>query len=95
MNNIKNCGIKADIKRKKNNEPLRIEEVEYYHGCQTGTNKPCIHCGGKYVIVDIVQIPNDKSVDNSGFVNIVTCRCGRVVNQAECRDVLNVEVDNR
>lgn len=76
-------------KIKKINEPLNIEEIEPYHGYQTGTDKPCIHCGKKSVIVDIVQIPKDKSNDGTGFVNMITCECGRVVNGAECRDVLN------
>lgn len=83
------CCVKGCAKRKKNNEPLKIEEIEPYHGYQTGTNSPCIHCGRRYVFVDIVQIPNDKSNDGTGFVNIITCECGRVVNGAECRDVLN------
>lgn len=81
--------IKADIKRKKNNEPLKLEEIEPYHGYQIGTDVPCIHCGRRYVLVDIVQIPKDKSDDGTGFVSIITCECGRVVNGAECRDVLN------
>lgn len=76
-------------KIKKNDEPLNITEIEPYHGYQTGTNKPCIHCGKNYVLVDIVQIPKDKSKDGTGFVNIITCECGRIVNGAECRDVLN------
>lgn len=82
--------IIVGIKNKKNSEPLTLDEIEPYHGYQTGTNSPCIHCGGKYVFVDIVQIPHDKSNDGTGFVNIITCECGRVVNGAECRDVLNV-----
>lgn len=82
-------GIKAGVKRKKNNEPLRLDEIEPYHGYQSGTDTPCIHCGKRYVYVDIVQIPKDKSDDGTGFVNIVTCECGRVVNGTKCRDVLN------
>jgi hypothetical protein len=78
------------IKNKKNNEPLTLYEIEPYHGYQSGTNNPCIHCGRKHVLVDIVQIPKDKSNDGTGFVNIVNCECGRVINGAECRDVLNV-----
>ena len=79
----------GNIKIKKNNEPLKIEEIEPYHGYQTGTNTPCIHCGKRSVLVDIVQIPKDKSNDGTGFVNIITCECGRIINGAECRDVLN------
>lgn len=77
------------VKNKKNNEPLTVDEIEPYHGYQSGTDTPCIHCGRRYVSVDIVQIPADKSNDGTGFVNIITCECGRVVNGAECRDVLN------
>jgi hypothetical protein len=87
--NQKDSNMAAKNKKKKNNEPLKIEEIEPYHGYQTGTNTPCIHCGKRYVLVDIVQIPKDKSNDGTGFVNIITCECGRVVNGAECRDVLN------
>ena len=79
----------GNIKIKKNNEPLKIDEIEPYHGYQTGTKTPCIHCGKRSVLVDIVQIPKDKSNDGTGFVNIITCECGRVVNGSECRDVLN------
>jgi len=75
---------------KKNNEPLTLDEIEPYHGYQSGTEEPCIHCGKRYVFVDIVQIPKDKSIDGTGFVNIITCECGRVANYAECKDVLNV-----
>lgn len=77
------------VKNKKNMEPLTVDDIEPYHGYQSGTDTPCIHCGGRYVSVDIVQIPADKSNDGTGFVNIITCECGRVVNGAECRDVLN------
>ncbi len=79
----------GSVQKKKNNEPLKIEEVEPYHGYQSGTDKPCIHCGKRYVFVDIVQIPKDKSKDGTGFVNIITCDCGRIINKEECRDVLN------
>lgn len=82
-------GSDGIIKKKKNNEPLTVDEIEPYHGYQSGTNTPCIHCGKSYVFVDVVQIPKDKSNDGTGFVSIVTCECGRVVNGAECRDVLN------
>lgn len=61
------------IKKKKNNEPLTLDEIEPYHGYQSGTDTPCIHCGRKYVLVDIVQIPKDKSNDGTGFVNIINC----------------------
>jgi hypothetical protein len=86
--------FKIRVEGKKNNEPLTLDEIEPYHGYQSGTDVPCIHCGKRYVYVDIVQIPKDKSSDGSGFVNIVTCECGRVVNGAECRDVLNVVYKN-
>jgi hypothetical protein len=81
---------KKNKKNKKNNEPLTLDEIEPYHGCQGEMYVPCIHCGKRYVFVDVVQIPADKSNDGTGFINIVTCECGRVVNGAECRDVLNV-----
>jgi hypothetical protein len=88
---IENKKNNANKTKKKNNEPLTLDEIEPYHGYQSGTDVPCIHCGGKrYVFVDIVQIPKDKSNDGTGFVSIITCECCRVVNGAECRDVLNV-----
>lgn len=82
--------VKVRVKGKKNNEPLTLDEIEPYHGYQSGTDTPCIHCGKRYVFVDIVQIPKDKSNDGTGFVSIITCECGHVVNGAECRDILNV-----
>lgn len=92
MENInESMNIEIDSKKsgKKNSEPLTLDEIEPYHGYQIGTDKPCIHCRKKYVLVDIVQIPKDKSNDGTGFVNIVTCECGRLINYAECKDVLN------
>lgn len=82
--------VNVNVKGKKNDGPLTLGEIEPYYGYQSGTDVPCIHCGKRYVYVDIVQIPKDKSSDGTGFVNITTCECGRVVNGAECRDVLNV-----
>jgi hypothetical protein len=81
--------VMVSIKNKTNKEPLTLDEIELYHGYQSGTDTSCIHCGRRYVLVDIVQIPKEKSNDGTGFVNIVTCECGRVRNGAECRDVLN------
>lgn len=75
--------------KKNNDDSLKIDEIEPYHGYQTEIGNPCIHCGKNSVLVDIVQIPKDKSKDGTGFVNIITCECGRIVNGAECRDVLN------
>jgi hypothetical protein len=88
--NVVSDGVMIDVKRNKNSEPLTLDEIEPYHGYQTGTYTQCIHCGRKSVFVDIVQIPDDKSDDGTGFVNIITCECGRVLNGIECRDVLNV-----
>lgn len=52
-----------------NNRHITLDDVEPCHGYQTGKNKPYIHCGRKYVLVDIVKIPVDTSIRSAREVS--------------------------
>jgi hypothetical protein len=60
---------------------------------QGGSENSCVVCGAKYRLADFVEV-TDYAIGKKYPFAIVTCECGRILNDAELRKILPEMVYN-
>lgn len=61
--------------------------IEPVHGMQGGSDESCIVCGARYCIADYVEA-TDHAIGKKYLFGIVSCECGRILNEADLRKTL-------